>query len=254
MCVLVCQAVRDGSLCERIFTTCYMAIENSSVGTRNRAKELAAQIGSSHMNLNIDMAVKGMLGIFSMVTGKCPQFCANGGSTRENLALQNVRACIRMILAYLFAQWAEGKPGGLLVLGSANVDERLLATSLSNFLQYCVEKFQLSALRSIMAAPPTAELEPLTDGQVSQTDEVTRMTYSELSVIGWIRKISKCGPYSMSCKLIHTWREVLSPPQGAVKVKHFFQMYSVNRHKMTTVTPSYHTETIDNQVGIQQST
>uniref|UniRef100_A0A8C8H7G0 NAD/GMP synthase domain-containing protein n=1 Tax=Oncorhynchus tshawytscha TaxID=74940 RepID=A0A8C8H7G0_ONCTS len=239
ICVLVCQA-----LCGRIFTTCYMASENSSVGTRNRAKELAAQIGSSHMNLNIDMAVKGMQGIFSMVTG----------NTRENLALQNVRARIRMILAYLFAQWAEGKPGGLLVLGSANEDESL-AGYFTNFLQYCVEKFQLTALRSIMAAPPTAELEPLTDGQVSQTDEPDiGMTYSELSVIGRIRKISKCGPYSMSCKLIHTWREVLSPPEGAAKVKHFFQMYSVNRHKMTTVTPSYHTETIDNQVGIQQST
>lgn len=27
---------------------------------------------------------------------------------------------------------------------------------------------------SILSAPPTAELEPLTDGQVSQTDEVSR--------------------------------------------------------------------------------
>ncbi|XP_055776663.1 glutamine-dependent NAD(+) synthetase-like [Salvelinus fontinalis] len=94
-----------------------------------------------------------------------------------------------------------------------------------------------------MAAPPSAELEPLTDGQVLQTDESDiGMTYSELSVIGRIRKISKCGPYSMSWKLIHTWREALSPLQGAAKVKHFFQMYSVNRHKMTTVTPSYHAE------------
>lgn len=30
--------------------------------------------------------------------------------------------------------------------------------------------------------------------------------------------------------------------QVAQKVKHFFRMYSVNRHKMTTVTPSYHAE------------
>lgn len=28
----------------------------------------------------------------------------------------------------------------------------------------------------------------------------------------------------------------------AQKVKHFFRMYSMNRHKMTTVTPSYHAE------------
>ena len=34
---------------------------------------------------------------------------------------------MRMVLAYLFAQlslWARGRSGGLLVLGSANVDER----------------------------------------------------------------------------------------------------------------------------------
>jgi NAD+ synthase (glutamine-hydrolysing) len=34
-----------------------------------------------------------------------------------------------MVLAYLFAQllpWVRGKEGGLLVLGSANVDERLV--------------------------------------------------------------------------------------------------------------------------------
>ncbi|KAF5905087.1 glutamine-dependent NAD(+) synthetase isoform X1 [Clarias magur] len=289
MCVLVCQAVQDRNeqvledvrrvvsdasyrpedpreLCNRLFTTCYMGSENSSEDTRSRARELAAQIGSNHLNVNIDMAVKGMLGIFSMVMGKLPNFRANGGSSRENLALQNVQARVRMILAYLFAQlylWAQGKPGGLLVLGSANVDESLTGyftkydcssadinpiggvskMDLKRFLLYCVDQFQLSALKSIVAAPPTAELEPLTDGQVSQTDEVDMgMTYSELSVIGKLRKISKCGPYSMFCKLIHSWRESCSPSQVAAKVKHFFRMYSVNRHKMTTVTPSYHAE------------
>ncbi|XP_041662568.1 glutamine-dependent NAD(+) synthetase [Cheilinus undulatus] len=289
MCVLLCQAVADGDmqvladvrrvigddsyspkhpkeLCSRIFTTCYMASENSSEDTCRRAKDLAGQIGSSHMNINIDMAVKGILGIFSVVTGRLPQFRANGGTHRENLALQNVQARVRMVLAYLFAQlslWARGRPGGLLVLGSANVDESLTGyftkydcssadinpiggiskTDLKSFLHYCVEQFQLSALRGILAAPPTAELEPLTDGHVSQTDEADMgMTYSELSVIGRLRKISKCGPFSMFCKLIHMWKDALSPMEVAQKVKHFFRMYSVNRHKMTTVTPSYHAE------------
>uniref|UniRef100_A0A8C0YA68 Glutamine-dependent NAD(+) synthetase n=1 Tax=Cyprinus carpio carpio TaxID=630221 RepID=A0A8C0YA68_CYPCA len=199
MCVQICQAIKDGNsqvledvqrvvndssyrpedpreLCGHLFTTCYMASENSSEDTRNRAKDLAAQIGSNHLNINIDMAVKGMLGIFSMVTGKWPQFCANGGSARENLALQNVQARIRMILAYLFAQlclWAQGKPGGLLVLGSANVDESLTGyftkydcssadinpiggvskMDLKCFLQYCVKSFQLTALIGCVAFP-----------------------------------------------------------------------------------------------------
>lgn len=30
--------------------------------------------------------------------------------------------------------------------------------------------------------------------------------------------------------------------QVAQKVMHFFRMYSINRHKMTTMTPSYHAE------------
>lgn len=37
------------------------------------------------------------------------------------------QARLRMVIAYLFAQllpWVRGKSGGLLVLGSANVDER----------------------------------------------------------------------------------------------------------------------------------
>ncbi|KAL4642031.1 glutamine-dependent NAD(+) synthetase [Arapaima gigas] len=289
MCDQICQAVRNGStqvlqdvrcvvgnatytpkdpreLCGRLFTTCYMASENSSQDTCKRAKDLAAQIGSTHINLNIDMAVKAILGIFSLVTGKLPQFRANGGSTRENLALQNVQARVRMILAYLFAQlslWAQGRPGGLLVLGSANVDESLTGyftkydcssadinpiggiskTDLKHFLQYCADIFKLTALPSILAAPPTAELEPLRDGHISQTDESDMgMTYAELSVIGRLRKLSKCGPYSMFCKLIHIWREVCSPIQVAMKVKHFFRMYSVNRHKMTTMTPAYHAE------------
>ncbi|KAJ8250144.1 hypothetical protein COCON_G00220660 [Conger conger] len=289
MCHLICEAVQAGNaqvlsdvqrvvsdvsyspqdpreLCGRLFTTCYMASQNSSQETCACSRDLAAQIGSTHINLNIDMAVKGILGIFSVVTGKWPQFRANGGSSRENLALQNVQARIRMVLAYLFAQlslWARGKPGGLLVLGSANVDESLMGyftkydcssadinpiggiskSDLQSFLQYCVDRFQLTALKSVMAAPPTAELEPLCDGKVSQTDEADMgMTYSELSVIGRLRKISMCGPYNMFCKLLHMWRDAMSPSEIAAKVKRFFRMYSVNRHKMTTVTPAYHAE------------
>ena len=77
--------------------------------------------------ITIDTAVSAVLGIFTAVTGKIPKFKLHGGTYRENLAMQNVQARLRMVLAYLFAQlimWARGLPGGLLVLGSANVDER----------------------------------------------------------------------------------------------------------------------------------
>ncbi|KAI2561531.1 NAD synthetase 1 [Homo sapiens] len=289
MCCQVCEAVRSGNeevladvrtivnqisytpqdprdLCGRILTTCYMASKNSSQETCTRARELAQQIGSHHISLNIDPAVKAVMGIFSLVTGKSPLFAAHGGSSRENLALQNVQARIRMVLAYLFAQlslWSRGVHGGLLVLGSANVDESLLGyltkydcssadinpiggiskTDLRAFVQFCIQRFQLPALQSILLAPATAELEPLADGQVSQTDEEDMgMTYAELSVYGKLRKVAKMGPYSMFCKLLGMWRHICTPRQVADKVKRFFSKYSMNRHKMTTLTPAYHAE------------
>lgn len=252
--------------CQRVFTTCYMASENSSKDTCNRARLLAEQVGSCHLNVNIDGVVKAVTNIFSMVTGKVPLFRVHGGSSRENLALQNIQARVRMVIAYLFAQlslWSRGMPGGLLVLGSANVDESLRGyltkydcssadlnpiggiskTDLRSFIEYCVNHFQLTALRSILVAPPTAELEPLADGLVSQEDEADMgMTYTELSVYGKLRKVSRTGPYSMFCKLVNTWAHICSPRQVAEKVKHFFRSYSINRHKMTTLTPSYHAE------------
>ena len=56
-----------------------------------------------------------------------------GGTMTENLALQNIQARSRMVMAYFMAQlmpWAtdpveKSLGGGLLVLGSANVDEAL---------------------------------------------------------------------------------------------------------------------------------
>lgn len=72
------------------------------------------------MTITIDKAISAVLEIFSRVTGLFPKFAANGGCARQNLALQNIQARLRMVISYLFAQlmlWARGRPGGLLVLG-----------------------------------------------------------------------------------------------------------------------------------------
>jgi hypothetical protein len=66
------------------------------------------------------------------------------------------------------------------------------------------------------------------------------MTYDELSEFGRLRKVEKCGPYSIFTKLVHELGARLSPRQIAEKVKLFYFEYARNRHKMTTLTPSYH--------------
>ncbi|KAL2759369.1 hypothetical protein ACRALDRAFT_2038250 [Sodiomyces alcalophilus JCM 7366] len=118
-------------LCNQIFCTCYMGMENqSSKETRQRAKDLAERIGSYHTDVNIDETFHATKNILTQATGFEPKFKVHGGSSTSNLALQNIQARSRMVIAYYFAQElceVRGRPGGgsLLVLGSSNVDECL---------------------------------------------------------------------------------------------------------------------------------
>ena len=68
------------------------------------------------------------------------------------------------------------------------------------------------------------------------------LSYEELSVLGKLRKVYACGPYSMFTKLLGEWSQKLSPTIIADKVKLFFRKHAINRHKMTVLTPAYHAE------------
>jgi NAD+ synthase (glutamine-hydrolysing) len=225
-------------LCSKLLVTCYMATTNNSEGTKNLAKSLASQIGSTHFSIMIDLAVDAILTIWTTTMRVMPRFRVNGGSNNEHMALQNVQARLRMVISYFFAQltlWSVQRPGSLLVLGSANVDESLRGyftkydcssadinpigsiskTDLRSFILYCSDKFKIEALQAIYDAPPTAELTPLDqNGQVEQLDEIDMgMTYDELSVYGKLRKQNNCGPYSMFIKLMQSWSDKLTPRQ-----------------------------------------
>lgn len=126
-------------------------------------------------------------------------------------------------------------------------------------VQIPCQQNRLNLYCSFLTAVPTAELEPISETYVQADEADMGMTYDELSVFGRLRKVEKCGPYSMFTKLVHEWGSMGSPtqvgisivntklvdlkgPQIAEKVKHFYFEYARNRHKMTTLTPSYHAE------------
>lgn len=262
----------------RIFYTIFMGTENSSEATRSRAKKLSEEIGSWHLDVNIDSIISALLSLFQTLTGKRPRYKVDGGSNAENLGLQNIQARIRMVLAFMLASlmpWVHNKPGFYLVLGSSNVDEGLRGyltkydcssadinpigsvskQDLRAFLRWAAIHLTYSSLAEVEAAPPTAELEPIRS-DYNQLDEVDMgMTYEELSIYGRMRKIFRCGPVSMFQNLCHKWCGRLTPSEVADKVKHFFKYYSINRHKMTVMTPSYHAESYspeDNRFDLRQ--
>lgn len=257
----------EQELANLIFHTCYMGTSNSSNDTKDRAFNLSKYIGSYHVNLNMDLLVNSVISLFEITTGKKPIYKIFGGSNIENLALQNIQARLRMVLSYLFAQllpWVRNKSNltGLLVLGSANVDEQLRGyltkydcssadinpiggiskNDLIKFIKWSVKYFDMPILEKFITATPTAELEPITENYI-QSDELDMgFTYDELSMMGRLRKIDKCGPYSMFIKLLHIWKNDKTPQEISDKVNKFFWYYSINRHKQTVSTPSYHAE------------
>jgi len=316
-------------LCARILHTCYMGTSNSSTDTRDRAARLADELGCYHLTVAIDPIVSAILSVFTALTGRTPRYKVHGGGNNENLALQNIQARMRMVLSYLLAQllpWvragtaATGNAGQvmsgagfLLVLGSANVDEALRGYmtkydcssadinpiggiakgDLARFLRWASTRFPYPTLGTITRAPPTAELEPITESYVQSDEADMGMSYEELGVYGRLRKVYRCGPVEMYQRLVALWgkpreaepiegepaaaaaatkgdthaggsavpaaaspsgaaspvpfgtlvaRPALTPTEVMTKVRRFFYFYSVNRHKLTTLTPSYHAE------------
>ncbi|KAK2439238.1 glutamine-dependent NAD synthetase [Trifolium repens] len=250
---------------KRIFYTVFMGSENNSKMTRSRAKVLADEIGSWHLDVSIDEVVSSFLLWFQTLTGKRPRYKVDGGSNVENLSLQNIQARTRMVLAFMLASllpWVHNKPGFYLVLGSTNADEGLRGNltkydcssadinpigtinkqDLRAFLRWAATYLGYSSLADVEAAPPTAELEPIRSNYIQRDEVDIGMTYEELSVYGRLRKSFRCGPVSMFQNLCCRWGARLTPSQVAEKVKHFFKYYSINRHKMATMTPSYHAE------------
>lgn len=270
-------------IANHILHSCYIATSNSSHTTKDRAHRLAEVIGAYHLSLNIDVLIRASLKIFSIATvGKfSPRYLSEGGTALQDVALQNLQARLRMVMSYMFAQllpWTRSKPGFLLVLGTANVDEALRGyftkydcssadvnpigaiskIDLKKMILWVGKEYNWNVLHEIEQAKPTAELRPIKDAQNmehTQTDEEDMgMTYEELSVFGKLRKVERCGPVSMYRKLLHLWKE-LAPAIVCAKVKRFFFYYSINRHKMCTITPAYHAEGYspdDNRFDLRQ--
>lgn len=182
-----------------------------------------------------------------------------------------------MVIAFMLVSllpWVRSKPGFLLVLGSANVDEGLRGYltkydsssadvnpiggiskgDLRAFLRWGDLNLGYQTLAEVESAPPTAELEPITE-KYTETDEIDMgMTYEELGIYKRLRKIFRCGPVSMFENLCIRWHGRLTPAEVAQKVKDFFKYHSINRHKMTTITP-YHAENYsseDNRYDLRQ--
>lgn len=237
-------------LCSKIFVTCYMASKHSGDETRGRALDLAKCIGACHTSIFIDDVTTAIKDTFKdakfhsdFIDPKKVKTEAKWfASTQEDIALQNIQARSRMVMAYFMAQlmpWSTddfegGGAGSLLVLGSANVDEALRGyytkydcsaadinpigginkRDLKAFLKWAAVNKGIGVLEKVANAMPTAELRPEegeegkeTGGSAdAQSDEKDMgMSYAELGDLGHCRKVEHLGPLSAFLKLRTMW-------------------------------------------------
>lgn len=262
-----------------IFVTAYLETNQSSAHTKSNSKKLAEEIGSFHVCINIEKIVNAFLETFEETFKMRPKFTCQGGDYNQDIQLQNIQARVRMVLSYMLAglvPWTQKRKSSfLLVLSSGNLDEMITGyltkydcssgdinpigsiskCRIKRFLQYCYDELKYKALEGVLKETPSAELRPIEEGKKPQTDEEEiGMTYEELSFMGQLRKDYKKGPYSMFRSLLNIWKD-RKPEEILDKVKRFFRKYSINRHKVTTITPSLHCESYsidDNRYDLRQ--
>ena len=177
-----------------------------------------------------------------------------------------------MVLTYFCAQMIpvqKKMDGFLLVLSTSNIDEGLVGygtkydcssgdinvigglnkINVIKVLTYLHELYpNLTAIKDILSAKPSAELVPIRTGVTPQTDEEDMgLTYKQIKEFNDLRNLELCGIVSTFQAMSEMYPD-LDPLVIRGKCEAFFSRYFTNRHKSTISTPGPHltSQSIDN--------
>lgn len=223
--------------------TAYQGTVNSSDDTRESARELAASLGSTHYDWNVDEAV----GIARSIVEK-----AIGHELtweKHDLTLQNVQARARSPIIWMLANLynglllatgnrSEGDVGYATMDGDtsgsispiAGVDKHFVRS----YLKWAEAELGYSGLSYVNNLEPSAELRPL---EKTQTDEADLMPYSVIVEIERLFLLQKMQPHEIASRL-----HELHPGDERVNawVEKFFVLWSRNQWKRERFAPGFH--------------
>ena len=241
------------ALVRHLLMTVYQATAQSSAETRNAARGLAEQIGSHHVEFDVQGLVDGYERLAEHALGRSLTW------ESDDVARQNVQARARAPGVWLLANLK----GYLLVttsnrseigVGYATMDGDTagglapIAGANKTFLRRWLERMErtgcagwgpLPVLAAVNRQAPTAELRPLAAGQ---QDERDLMPYPVLDAIERAAIRDRMAP-------VDVWRHLLttpfpdlalSPAQAAACVARFFTLWSRSQWKRERLAPSFH--------------
>ncbi len=238
------------TLVEKTLICVYQATQNSSDETRSAARQLAAGLGATFHEWEIDQIVAAYQDLAAQAVGRELIW------DTDDVALQNIQARVRSPGVWLLANLH-----GFLLLATGNRSESSVGYATMDgdtsgglapiagidkaFLRHWLhwmeteglpETGAFPCLQSINTQIPTAELRPL---EASQTDESDLMPYEILDVIERAAIRDRLGPaevFATARAAFPGWE----PRQLATFTEKFFRLWARNQWKRERLAPSFH--------------
>jgi NAD+ synthase (glutamine-hydrolysing) len=242
--------VTERELVASLLTTVYQATKNSGPVTQNAAKTLAAAIGATHLDLNVDTLYDGYVNLISQAIGRPLSW------EKDDLALQNIQARVRSPSVWLLANLA-----GALLLSTSNRSEAAVGYAtmdgdtsgglcpiagidkafVRRWLRWMEETGlagigPIAALSVVNDQQPTAELRP---PSAMQTDEADLMPYEILDAIERLAIRDKLVPLEVLQSLSPQYPQY-TREQLAFWIDRFFKLWCRNQWKRERYAPSFH--------------
>ena len=248
---LAAAAAKDpGQLTAAALTCVYQSTANSGPVTRHAARVLAAAVGATFHEFDVEPLVRGYEAIVSRAIGRPLAW------DRDDVALQNIQARVRSPGVWMLANLT-----GALLVSTSNRSEAAVGYAtmdgdtsggiaplagidkayLRRWLRWLERDGPeglgpIPALAAVNAQAPTAELRPAASGQ---TDEDDLMPYEILDAIERSAIRDKQTP-------LESWRRLRGeflghdPRQLAAWTERFFTLWSRNQWKRERYAPSFH--------------
>jgi NAD+ synthase (glutamine-hydrolysing) len=228
-------------------TTIYQGTKNSSEVTKKAAETIAAACGSRHYGVDIEPIVEAYTRLASEIADRSLSW------ETDDIALQNIQPRVRGPLPWFIANIenrillttsnrSEAAVGYCTMdgdtCGGISVISGVGKTFLREWMAW-VEKVGPIGLGNIPEASvintqaPTAELRPLEDGKVTQSDEEDIMPYPVLDSIEHEAIGEKRSPFQILERLGF----------GKIEwVRKFFTLWSRNQWKRERLAPGFHVD------------
>ncbi|RVU26949.1 NAD(+) synthase [Sandaracinomonas limnophila] len=249
--IQTCQNTNE--VLQKALTTVYQGTKNSSANTRNSAKQLAANVGSTHFEIEIDEIVAQYRMLIESAIGRELTW------QQDDITLQNVQARVRAPSAWMLANIQNG-----LLLATSNRSEASVGYAtmdgdtsgsispiagidksfIREWLKWMEKEglgldLKLPSLKFVNALEPSAELRPL---DTKQVDEEDLMPYPILNFIEKSAFRNKNSPEIVFDELKVAYSDKFSVTKLWEFADRYFKLWSRNQWKRERYAPGFHVD------------